>query len=101
MVSQVGGDHIALTTLVGHDGDAHVYQPTPADARAVSKASVLFVNGLDFEGWIDRLVDASGFKGTRIIATKGIDPIPFEENESVFIYTLRHLFCLRILTLSK
>ncbi|NRB32637.1 MAG: zinc ABC transporter substrate-binding protein [Rhizobiaceae bacterium] len=79
MVSQVGGDHIALTTLVGHDGDAHVYQPTPADARAVSKASVLFVNGLEFEGWIDRLVDASGFKGTRIIATKGIDPIPFEE----------------------
>lgn len=79
MVKQIGGDHIALKTLVGHDGDAHVYQPTPADAKAVATAKVLFVNGLEFEGWIDRLVDASGFKGTRIVATKGIEPIPFEE----------------------
>ena len=45
LVKQVGGNHIALTTLVGHDGDAHVYKPTPADARAVSAAKVLFVNG--------------------------------------------------------
>ena len=47
LVKQVGGNHIALTTLVGHDGDAHVYKPTPADARAVSAAKVLFVNGLE------------------------------------------------------
>ncbi|MBB53565.1 MAG: hypothetical protein CMF67_04255 [Magnetovibrio sp.] len=79
LVKQVGGNHIALTTLVGHDGDAHVYKPTPADARAVSAAKVLFVNGLEFEGWIDRLVDASDFRGSRIVATEGIAAIPFEE----------------------
>ena len=44
MVARIGGDHIALNTLVGPDGDAHVYQPTPADARAVSGADILFVN---------------------------------------------------------
>ena len=49
LVREIGGKHIALTTLVGPDGDAHVYKPTPADARAVSGAKVLFVNGLDFE----------------------------------------------------
>lgn len=81
LVKQIGGNHVSLTTLVGPDGDAHVYQPTPADARAVSRAKVLFVNGLKFEGWIDRLVDASGFKGVRIVATKGIKAIPFEDND--------------------
>ena len=59
MVQRIGGAHVSVTTLVGPDGDTHVYQPTPADARAVSKAQLLFVNGLDFEGWIDRLVKAS------------------------------------------
>ncbi len=80
MVERIGGEHVRVTTLVGPDGDAHVYQPTPADARAVSEADLLFVNGLDFEGWIDRLVDASGFDGTRVVATGGIEPIAFEDD---------------------
>lgn len=80
MVARIGGDHIALTTLVGPDGDAHVYQPTPADARAVSGADILFVNGIAFEGWIDRLVEASDFDGTQIVATAGITPIAFEDD---------------------
>ncbi|MEO0958779.1 MAG: zinc ABC transporter substrate-binding protein, partial [Pseudomonadota bacterium] len=80
MVARIGGEHVALTTLVGPDGDAHVYQPTPSDARAVAGAEVLVVNGLEFEGWLDRLVDASGFAGTRVVATDGIEPIPFEED---------------------
>lgn len=80
MVARIGGDHIALTTLVGPDGDAHVYQPTPADARAVSGADILFVNGIAFEGWIDRLVEASDFDGTQIVATAGIMPIAFEDD---------------------
>ncbi|MEM7446143.1 MAG: zinc ABC transporter substrate-binding protein, partial [Pseudomonadota bacterium] len=81
MVERIGGEHIAVTTLVGPDGDAHVYQPTPADARAVSETDLLFVNGLEFEGWLDRLVDASGFDGTRVVATDGIEAIPFEEDD--------------------
>ena len=51
MVSRIGGEHVAVTTLVGANGDTHVYRPTPAAARAVSQAHVLVVNGLDFEGW--------------------------------------------------
>ena len=80
MVARIGGEHISLTTLVGPNGDAHVYQPVPADARAVSEADLLIVNGLAFEGWLDRLVEASGFEGARLVATDGIDPIPFEED---------------------
>lgn len=47
MVKRIGGAHVSVSTLVGPDGDTHVYQPTPADARAVSKAKLLLVNGLD------------------------------------------------------
>lgn len=78
MVERVGGAHVAVTTLVGPDGDTHVYQPTPQAARAVSEADVLVVNGLDFEGWLDRLIDASDFDGMRVVATDGIEPIAFD-----------------------
>ena len=81
MVKRIGNEHVSVTTLVGPDGDVHVYQPTPANARAVSEAEVLFVNGLEFEGWLDRLVDASEFKGLRIVSTTGIDLIKLEEEE--------------------
>ena len=63
MVKQVGGDRVEVTTLVGPDGDAHVFEPTPADARTLAAANILFVNGLGFEGWMDRLEKSSGFKG--------------------------------------
>ena len=77
MVKRIGGEHVAVTTIVGANGDAHVYQPTPADARVVSEAQILVVNGLQFEGWMDRLIDASGFRGVRVVATDGIEPIIF------------------------
>ncbi|MET1414440.1 zinc ABC transporter substrate-binding protein [Roseibium sp. HPY-6] len=81
MVERIGGEHIELTTLVGPDGDAHVYQPTPQDARAVSEADVLIVNGLEFEGWLERLSEAADFKGTLVVATTGVDAIPFGEHD--------------------
>ncbi|KAJ54238.1 ABC transporter substrate-binding protein [Actibacterium mucosum KCTC 23349] len=77
MVQRIGGEHIALTTLVGPDGDAHVYQPTPRDAAAVAAAEVLFVNGLEFEGWLERLAEAAPFQGEIVVATNGIDAIEF------------------------
>ena len=78
MVSRIGGEHVAVTTLVGPNGDAHVYRPTPSAARAVSEAHVLVVNGLDFEGWLDRLLEAASYGGVRVVATTGIEPIAFE-----------------------
>ncbi len=81
MVERIGGEHVAVTTLVGPHGDAHVYQSTPADARAASQADILIVNGLEFEGWLDRLVEASDFDGMLVVATDGITPITFEEDD--------------------
>ena len=81
MVERIGGEHIELTTLVGPDGDAHVYQPTPKAARSVAEADVLFMNGLEFEGWLERLAEAASFDGSMVVATTGVVPIAFEEHE--------------------
>ena len=81
MVSRIGGEHVAVTTLVGPNGDAHVYRPTPAAARAVSEAQILVVNGLNFEGWLDRLIQASDFAGIRAVATARIEPMAVEDGD--------------------
>ncbi len=79
IVKEVGGDAVEVTTLVGPDGDAHVYEPSPADARKVTDAKVLFVNGLNMEGWIDRLTEAADFKGRKAVLTEGVAPLEAEE----------------------
>ena len=81
MVKRIGGNAVAVTTLVGRNGDTHVYQPTPADARAVKEASVLFTNGLGFEGWLDRLAEAAEFDGELVVTTNGIDVISLGDHD--------------------
>lgn len=73
-VRNVGGDRVNVTTLVGPDGDAHVYTPTPADAKRIADAKLVIVNGLDFEGWLSRLVKSSGKKPAIVTAASGIVP---------------------------
>jgi zinc/manganese transport system substrate-binding protein len=72
MVSRVGGDHVEVTTIVGPNSDTHVYEPKPADAKSLAAAQVFFANGLGFEGWMERLVEATGFKGETVIASTGV-----------------------------
>jgi zinc/manganese transport system substrate-binding protein len=74
-VRNVGGDRVSVTTLVGADSDAHVYSPTPADAKRIADAKLVFVNGLGFEGWLPRLVKSAGGKATIVTATAGITPL--------------------------
>ena len=81
MVKQVGGDRVDVITLVGPDGDAHVYEPTPADAKNLACAQILFTNGLGFEGWMERLEKSSGFKGKVVVASTGVKPRTMVEDE--------------------
>jgi zinc/manganese transport system substrate-binding protein len=74
LARNVGGDAIAVAALVGVDSDSHAYSPTPADARRLADAKVVLMNGLGFEGWIDRLIKASGTKATVAVAAKGVKP---------------------------
>jgi zinc/manganese transport system substrate-binding protein len=79
LVKNVGGDRIEVATLVGPNGDAHVYTPTPADAKKVAAAKVVFVNGFGLEGWMTRLVKASGSKAAAVVASTGVQSRKMEE----------------------
>lgn len=71
LVRAVGGERVAVTVLVGPGGDAHVYAPTPADAKAVAAARLVIANGLGFEGWMRRLLQSAGAKAPLLEAAKG------------------------------
>lgn len=72
MVRTVGGEHVQVTSLIGPNGDPHVYEPTPADAKALGQADIAFVSGLHLEGWMDRLIQASGYGHAPVVLTQGI-----------------------------
>ncbi len=105
MASIVGGDKVTVTTLVGPDSDAHVYEPKPADAAAMAAADVVLINGLGFEGFIERLASASGTKATIATASKGVetiagehggvDPHAFQSvpNARIYVANIAAAFC--------
>lgn len=81
LTQRVGGEAVSVTTLVGPDQDAHGFDPTAADQRAVAGAEILIANGLGYETWLDRLTEAAGFKGRLVVASDGIDPLPWQVEE--------------------
>jgi len=72
MVKEVGGERVSVTIIVGVNNDAHRFDPTPRDAKALLDARVLVLNGLDFEAWLPRLAQASGFSGLQVLASEGV-----------------------------
>jgi zinc/manganese transport system substrate-binding protein len=71
----VGGERVSVHTLVGPNGDTHVYTPAPADAGKIADAKLVVINGLGLEGWLPRLVQSSGSKARIVAATDGIVPL--------------------------
>ncbi len=75
MVQEIGQDKVEVKNLVGPNQDSHIYEPRPQDAKDLAQADLVFINGLGFEGWLDRLIEASGFHGKVLVTTKGIQPL--------------------------
>ncbi|WP_313482840.1 metal ABC transporter substrate-binding protein [Stutzerimonas kunmingensis] len=80
LTREVGGDRIELTNLVDADADAHVYEPSPDDAKALLRADLIVANGLGFEPWLERLLASSEPKGKRIDASAGVVPLMLDED---------------------
>jgi len=72
-----GGERVRVTSLVGPNGDVHVYTPTPADARTVAEAGLVVVNGLGLEGWLPRLLQSAGGRAPIVTASRGVAPLKF------------------------
>ena len=79
-VREVGGETVQVKMLVGANGDAHVFQPSPAHAKALKVAKLIVVNGLGLEGWMTRLIDSSGATAPVVVASKGVIPREGEED---------------------
>lgn len=79
LVKNIGGDRVDVATLVGPNSDAHVFSPTPIDAKTLGAAKIVFVNGMGLEGWMTRLVAVSGAKLSPVAVTTGVKPRQAEE----------------------
>jgi zinc/manganese transport system substrate-binding protein len=84
IVGRIAGDHAEVLTLVGPDGDAHTFEPTPTDAKEVASAKVVFVNGLGLDKWIESLAHSAEYRGPVITASSGIKTREMiEDNETI------------------
>ena len=72
LVRVVGGDKVSVTTLVGADEDAHRFEPKPQDAKNLLKSKLLFVNGLGFEPWTQKLVKSAGYTGQTVVVSQSV-----------------------------
>ena len=72
VVQNIGGPQVHVTSLVGPNGDPHVFSPTPGDAANLGKADAVFISGLGLEGWMTRLIKVSGYKGKVTVASSGM-----------------------------
>lgn len=71
LVQQVAGEHAEVHALIGHDSDPHAFRPSPASVRLLREADLVVVNGLGFEGWLDRLLPTGGEQAL-CVASEGV-----------------------------
>ena len=85
MLTNVGGNHIAITTIVRAGADSELYQPTAADVAAVASARAVFLNDLneDFEPWLEPLLKQAAFKGAKVVVTRGVHTLTAEEEHPI------------------
>ena len=105
LVRVVGAGRVHVTTLVGPDEDAHVFEPKPADARAIVQSRLLVTNGLGFEPWAQKLAKSAGYKGEIVVVSNGVkalamtvgkgsaetDPHAWQDPNNVVLY-VRNIF---------
>ncbi|EJF83678.1 metal ABC transporter solute-binding protein, Zn/Mn family [Bartonella rattimassiliensis] len=81
LIKNVGDNHISMTTFVGPNANTHTYEPTPHDAQALRNAQIIFINGLHLEGFIDRLITASGTKALLVKVSANVPPLEMKKQE--------------------
>jgi zinc/manganese transport system substrate-binding protein len=73
MASQIGGANVEVTSILSNpDDDPHLFEASPATARALSDAKVVIVNGVDYDPWMEKLLGANKAPGRREILVSAL-----------------------------
>ena len=82
IAQNVAGDRVQVQSLLPIGADPHAYQAAPADVAKIAESDLLILNGLEYEHFIESLLENAG--GERIIveATAGLEPHQMEEHEA-------------------
>lgn len=91
MIRQIGQNLVDVKIIVPENSDPHIYQSTPQDAKLISKADMVIRNGFGFEGWFDRLIDNSGYKGPHVVATQYVTARPLLTATTQNQYSLKDI----------
>jgi manganese/iron transport system substrate-binding protein len=76
LARQVGGERVAVTTIVPVGGSPETFQPSPGDAGAISEVQVVFENGHGLDAWVGDLVESAGNEDQRVVVlSEGLEPI--------------------------
>jgi zinc/manganese transport system substrate-binding protein len=65
---QLGGDRVSVTSIIDNpNADPHDYEPTADDARSVATARFVIENGVGYDPWAQRLIDANPLEGRDVL----------------------------------
>lgn len=84
MAANVAGNRLEVVSLLPAGTDPHTYEPTPKDAGTVARAEVILKNGLNLEGWLDKLIASAGTQAHIGVVTNKIAPITAAEFHNSF-----------------
>jgi zinc/manganese transport system substrate-binding protein len=68
IVRQLGGAHAAVTSIITNPAtDPHSYEAKPSDSRAIAGAKYVVVNGLGYDPWAQKTLDANPTSGRKVL----------------------------------
>jgi zinc/manganese transport system substrate-binding protein len=81
ILSQLGGTRVHTTSIItSPDTDPHDYEPTPADGRTIATAKLFVENGIGYDTWADKAVQASPDSSREVIDVGQVTGTPTDGN---------------------
>jgi ABC-type Zn uptake system ZnuABC Zn-binding protein ZnuA len=81
IAQNVAGQHARVAPLLPVGADPHAYEAIPSDVVKISESTVLILNGLEYEHFIESLLENADGERMVIVASAGLDPRVAEEHE--------------------
>jgi ABC-type Zn uptake system ZnuABC Zn-binding protein ZnuA len=81
IAQNIAGDRVEVVSLLPVGADPHSYQATPADVARIAESKLLILNGVEYEHFIEALLENAGGERVIITASDGLEPRHMEEHE--------------------